>query len=72
MKVFEGLTLPLKVKDGNIVDALQKPVLLGNWNSLETPLNVTGRQAILEVVCYLLNESFEYDKIDKVLAKLGY
>jgi hypothetical protein len=72
MKVLNGLLLPLKVKDGNIVDTSEKVIMKGEFNSLITPLNSTGRQAIIEVVCHLLNESFQYDKIDQILNQLGY
>jgi hypothetical protein len=72
MNVLKGLTLPLKVKDGSIIDATGKPVINGHWNGLETPLNTTGRQAILELACKLLNDSFTYDQADKILHELGY
>jgi hypothetical protein len=72
MQVLNGLLLPLKVKDGNIIDASEKVIIQGEFNSLITPLSSTGRQAIIEVACYLLNESFQYDKIDQILNKLGY
>jgi hypothetical protein len=72
MNALQGLTLPLKVKDGSIIDATGKPVINGHWNGLETPLNTTGRQAILELACKLLNDSFTYDHADRILHELGY
>lgn len=72
MSALKGLTLPLKVKDGNIVDGTGKPVISGHWNGSETPLNSTGRQAILELACKLLNDSFTYDHADRILHELGY
>lgn len=72
MNALKGLTLPLKVKDGNIVDATDKPVLHGNWNSLETPLSPNGRGAIVALACKLLNDSFTYDHADRILHELGY
>jgi hypothetical protein len=72
MNVLQGLTLPLKVKDGAIVDGKGKLVLNGIWNSLETPLNTTGRVAILDLACKLPNDSFTYDHADRILHELGY
>jgi hypothetical protein len=69
MNVLHGLTFPLSIKEGEIVDGTGKPIILANRNSLETPLNPTGRDAILIVICFLLNEAFEYDKIDQILKK---
>lgn len=72
MNALQGLTLPLKVKDDSIVDATGKPVINGHWNGLETPLNSTGRKAILQLACKLLNDSFTYDHADRILNELGY
>jgi hypothetical protein len=72
MNALKGLTHPLKIKEGVIVDATGKPVIEVNRNSLETPLNPAGRDALLALTCALLNESFEYDKADILLARAGY
>lgn len=69
---LKGLTLPLSYTGGVIVDAMGKTILEANRNSLETSLGPAGRDAILKLVCVLLNESFEYDKADRILKNLGY
>lgn len=71
-KALEGLTLPFQYAQGQIIDGAGKPIIKANRNSLETPLNPYGRDAILQLVCHLLNESFEYSKADLILSKLGY
>lgn len=72
MNALKGLTLPVKYQYGVITDANGKTIIKAERNRLETPLNPSGRDAILQLVCTLLNESFEYDKADKILAKAGY
>lgn len=72
MNALKGLTLPLTIKEGEIVDATGKPVLMANRNSLETPLNSSGRDAILALTCKLLNDAFTYDHADRILNELGY
>jgi hypothetical protein len=72
MNALQGLTLPLKVNDDRIVDATGKPVINGHWNGMETPLDSTGRKAILQLACKLLNDSFTYDHADRILNELGY
>ena len=72
MNTLNGLTLPLSIKEGEIVDAKGKPVLMANRNSLETPLNPSGRDAILQLTCKLLNDAFQYDHADRILQALGY
>lgn len=72
MNALNGLTLPLSIKEGDIVDATGKPVIMANRNSLETPLNPSGRDAILALTCKLLNDSFTYDHADRILHEFGY
>lgn len=72
MNALKGLTHPLKIKEGIITDATGKPIIEVTRNSLETPLNSAGRDALLVLICMLLNESFEYDKADILLARAGY
>lgn len=72
MNALKGLTRPLKIKEGVIVDATGKAIIEVNRNSLETPLNSAGRDALLALTCALLNECFEYDKADILLARAGY
>lgn len=69
---LKGLTLPLRYEGGVIVDGAGKEVIKANRNSLETSLNPTGRDALLQLTCELLNEAFEYDKANMILKKLGY
>lgn len=69
---LKGLTLPLRYEGGVIVDAAGKEIIKANRNSLETSLNPSGRDAILQLACILLNESFEYDKAAQIFKKLGY
>jgi len=71
-EVFKGLTLPISYKEGNIVDGMGKVIVTSERNSLITPLNPTGREAILQVIVVLLNDAFQYDQIDQILKKLGY
>lgn len=70
--ILKGLTLPLIYEGGVINDGAGKTVLKAERNSLESPLNPAGRDAILKLACYLLNESFQYDKAHAILSKLGY
>lgn len=72
MNTLIGLTLPLTIKEGEIVDGTGKPIIMANRNSLETPLNPAGRDAILVLTCHLLNEAFQYDNADRILTKAGY
>lgn len=72
MNALKGLTHPLKIQGGVIVDATGKPVIEVIRNSLQTPLTPTGRDAILVLTCQLLNEAFEYDKADMILKNAGY
>lgn len=72
MNALNGLTLPLSIKNGDIVDATGKPVIMANRNSLETPLNTAGRDALLALTCKLLNDAFHYDHADRILTELGY
>lgn len=69
---LKGLTIPFRYEGGVIVDGSGKEVIKANRNSLETPLGPAGRDAILQLVCVLLNEAFEYDKAAQILKKLGY
>lgn len=72
MDALKNLILPLRYESGVIVDATGKEIIKANRNSLETPLTPCGRDAILQLACILLNESFEYDKAERILSKLGY
>lgn len=71
-KYLKNLSLPLRYSGGVIVDGSGKTVIEANRNSLETPLSPAGRDALLMLACELLNESFEHDKADRILKKLGY
>lgn len=71
-KILQGLSLPLKYEYGVITDGAGKEIIKANRNSLETPLNPAGRDAILKLVCELLNKSFDYDEAHQILNKLGY
>lgn len=69
---LNGLTLPLSVQSGSIVDATGKPIIHANRNSNETPLSPVGRDAIIYLACTLLNEAFQYDKADQILKQYDY
>jgi hypothetical protein len=68
--IFTNLTTPFKFKDGGIVDGFHN-VLISADQSAGTLLK-EERDALLELVVVLLNESFQYDKADQILRKLGY
>lgn len=72
MNTLSGLTLPLKYEGDVIVDANGKTVIKAERNSLITPLNPTGRDAILKLACELLNKSMQYDEAARILKSLGY
>jgi len=66
-----NLTLPFKYECGVIVDGSGKTIIEANRNSLTTPLGPASRDAILKLTCILLNEAFEYDKADRILAEIN-
>jgi hypothetical protein len=69
---LKGLTLPFHYTGGVIVDGTGKEIIKANRNSLETSLGPAGRDAILQLVCVLLNKSFEHDEAAQILRELGY
>lgn len=71
-KYLTGLSLPLRYESGVIVDGAGKEIIIANRTPGETSLMPAGRDAILQLACQLLNESFEHDKADRILTKLGY
>lgn len=72
MNSLQGLTLPLTVESGRIVDASGKEVLKANRESNETPLTPVGRDALIRLTCDLLNKAFEYNEASDILSKHGY
>lgn len=72
MNTLNGLTLPLKYQGGVIVDGAGKTIMEAERNSLITPLNSTGRDAILQLACELINRAMQHDEADKILKSLGY
>lgn len=72
MNILKGLILPLIYKSGAIIDGAGKIVIEANSEIGESTLYPAGRDALLRLAVELLNESFQYDKADIVLKKLGY
>ncbi len=72
MSVLKGMTLPVKYDGGKIVDGSGKTIIKAEREGSETPLPPTGRDALLQVLVILINEAFEYDRVDRLLKKLGY
>lgn len=72
MYILKNLTLPLSYSSGTIVDGSGQTIIKANRDSNTTPLHPYQRDAILKLVCELLNEAFQYDKADLLLKKLGY
>jgi len=72
LSTLSGLTLPLEYKYGSIYDARGKEIIKANRDSLTTSLNPAGRDAILQLTVYLLNEALISDKADIILESFGY
>lgn len=71
-QIFDGLFIPFRYEDGVIVDGAGKTVIKAERDSNKTPLAPYQRDALLKLVCELLNESMQYDHADNILKKLGY
>lgn len=70
-KLLDGLSLPLRYEYGVIKDGSGRKILEANREGGQTPLSPAGRDALLKIVCELLNEGFEHDKINQLLKILS-
>lgn len=67
-----NISLPFIYQFGVITDSTGQTILKANREAGTTPLPPYQRDAMLQLVVELLNESFENGKAQEILTKLGY